>query len=116
AGLDAMTRKSGGFIGAGAIAKHKAGGGVSKVVSLAFEDEAAVPLGHEPLLLDGEVLGQTTTCAYGYRIGRPIALAHVEQSLESGSEVDVDIAGSLFKATVTIGPLFDPQGSRMRPS
>ncbi|MEP1574538.1 GcvT family protein [Roseibium album] len=116
AGLDAMTRKSGGFIGADAIAKHKAGGGVSKVVSLAFEDEAAVPLGHEPLLFDGEVLGQTTTCAYGYRIGRPIALAHVERSLESGSEVDVDIAGSLFKATVTIGPLFDPQGSRMRPS
>ena len=113
-GLDAMTRKKGGFIGAEALAEKKEAGAVSRVISLAFEDETAVPLGHEPVLVGGDILGQTSTCAFGYRIGKPVALAHVEKPLETGQVVEVDIAGELFKAVVTNGPLFDPEGSRMR--
>ncbi|WP_305985321.1 FAD-dependent oxidoreductase [Roseibium sp. MMSF_3544] len=115
-GLDAMTRKAGGFLGAEAVAARKSAGAVSKVVSLSFEDADAVPLGHEPLLIDGDVVGQTSTCAYGYRVGKPIALAHVEKPLATGAVVDVDIAGDLSRAVVTNGPLFDPDGARMRPS
>jgi 4-methylaminobutanoate oxidase (formaldehyde-forming) len=115
-GLDAMTRKAGGFIGAEAIAERKAAGKVSKVLSLTLEDETAVPLGHEPVLLEGEILGQTSTCAFGYRVGKPIALAHVERPVETGTTVQIDIAGEIFNAVVTNGPLFDPEGRRMRPS
>lgn len=116
AGLAAMTRTSGGFIGAEALAAQRTDGIQPKIVSLRFEEDAAVPLGHEPVLINGQIIGQTTSCAYGYRTGRPVALAHVEQPLATGTRLQVDLAGCLEKAVATNGPLFDPDGHRMRRS
>ena len=113
-GLDFATRKKGGFIGAGALAERRANGVKPNVISLRFDDETAVPLGHEPIYLDGKIIGQTSSCAFGYRVGKPIALGHVERPIEDCSRVKVDIARDLFDASVTIRPLFDPDGSRMK--
>lgn len=115
AGLAAMTRKSGGFIGAEALARRAADGASPSVVSIVLDDQDAVPLGHEPIYANGRIVGQTTSCAYGYRVGAPIALGHVTDNVLSGARVQVDIARSLFDGTVTRGPLFDPEGGRMRP-
>ena len=115
AGLAAMTRKNGGFIGAEALARRAADGASPSVVSIVLDDQDAVPLGHEPIYTDGRIVGQTTSCAYGYRVGAPIALGHVTDNVMSGARVQVDIARSLFDGTVTRGPLFDPEGGRMRP-
>jgi 4-methylaminobutanoate oxidase (formaldehyde-forming) len=114
AGLDFATRKAGGFIGARALAKRRAEGAVLQVVSLMLDDESAVPLGHEPIYLGDRIVGQTSSCAFGHRLGRPVALGHVRTPLETGAHVQVDIARNLFDATVTIGPLFDPDGARMK--
>ncbi|MEM8798086.1 MAG: aminomethyltransferase family protein, partial [Pseudomonadota bacterium] len=113
-GLDFATRKKGGFIGAEALAKQRESGAVSRVISLVLNDEAAVPLGHEPIYRDGEIIGQTSSCAFGYRIGKPVALGHISTSVEDGAHVEVDIARTLFEARVTLGPLFDPEGKRMK--
>ncbi len=114
AGLMFAVRKGGGFIGADALAKRIAGGAKPQIVSLMLADPAAVPLGHEPVLVDGAIIGDTTSCAFGYRIGKPAALARVNKPLADGARVQVNIAGELFAATVTNGPLFDPKGKRMR--
>ena len=74
----------------------------------------AVPLGHEPIYLNGEIIGQTSSCAYGYRIGKPVALGHVKIALETGTQVQIDIARTLYNAEITIGPLYDPNGTRMK--
>ncbi|MGP6089581.1 GcvT family protein [Antarctobacter jejuensis] len=116
AGLDFATRKSGGFTGAEALAEARRSGAVPKVVSLKLDDETAVPLGHEPIYLDGQIIGQTSSCAFGYRVGGPVALGHVDRTLEDGARVQVDIARRLFDATIVLGPLFDPNGTRMKPS
>jgi len=113
-GLDFATRKSGGFIGAEAMEKRRAGGAVNKVISLTLDDAEAVPLGHEPVYFEGQIIGQTSSCAFGYRVGRPIALAHTKTSIVDGARVQVDIARRMYDATVTIGPLFDPNGARMK--
>ncbi|MEM8837337.1 MAG: FAD-dependent oxidoreductase [Pseudomonadota bacterium] len=113
-GLDFATRKKGGFIGAEALAKQRESGAVSRVISLVLDDETAVPLGHEPIYRDGEIIGQTSSCAFGYRIGKPVALGHVSTPLEDDAHVEVDIARTLFEARVTLGPLFDPEGRRMK--
>lgn len=113
-GLDFATRKKGGFIGAEALAERRAKGAVPHVISLKLDDESAVPLGHEPIYLDGKIIGQTSSCAFGYRVGKPIALAHVSATVKDGTRVQIDIARDLFDATVTIGPLFDPNGTRMK--
>ncbi len=113
-GLDFATRMKGGFIGADALAERRARGAASHVISLRLDDENAVPLGHEPIYLDGKIIGQTSSCAFGYRVGKPIALGHVKGPIEDGSRVKVDIARNLFDATVNFGPLFNPDGSRMK--
>lgn len=114
AGLDFATRKTGGFTGAEVLAEQRAAGVASHVISLALDDVDAVPLGHEPIYLDGRIVGQTSSCAFGYRIGKPVALGHVSEPVADGARVQVDIARTLFDATITLGPLYDPDGSRMK--
>ena len=114
AGLEFATRKSGGFVGAEALDARRAKGTVRKVVSLRFVDISAVPLGHEPIHSGGVIVGQTTSAAFGFRIGAPIALGLAE-GLADGQRVQVDISRILYDAYVSIEPLFDPKGERMRP-
>ena len=113
-GLDFATRKSGGFLGDKVLEAQKAKGVRSNIVSLTFHDEHAVPLGHEPIYLGNQIVGQTSSAAFGFRVGAPVALGHAK-GLGDGQVVDVDIARRKTRATVTLGPLFDPAGKRMRP-
>ena len=114
AGLDFAVRKSGGFIGAEALARRRTDGDTPRIVSLKFDDPGAVPIGHEPVIHGGEILGLTTSAAFGYRVGRPVALAHLARDMATGDQVEVDIARTRFRAEVVRGPLFDPEGARMR--
>ncbi|MEO1551235.1 MAG: glycine cleavage T C-terminal barrel domain-containing protein, partial [Pseudomonadota bacterium] len=114
AGLAFATRKTGGFVGFEAMEARRAAGAVPQVVSLIFTDQTAVPLGHEPIYAAGEIVGQTSSAAYGFRVDAPVALGHAK-GLEAGQKVEVDIARTRFEATVRFGALFDPTGARMRP-
>lgn len=114
AGLDFATRKGGGFIGAKALATRRSAGAVSQVVSLKLADQSAVPLGHEPIYLNGDIIGQTSSCAYGHRVDAPIALGHIKTPVANGTTVQIDIARKMFDATLITGPLFDPEGARMK--
>ena len=103
--------------GATAVATHSTANAKPDGVSRSSEkadDENAVPIGHEPIYSGENIIGQTTSCAFGYRIGKPIALGFSDTPLKSGDRVKVDIARTLFDATVTIGTLYDPDGSRMK--
>ena len=61
-----------------------------------------------------KIIGQTSSCAFGYRVKAPIALARLSCQLIDNSEVEIDIAGVRFKATAVNGPLYDPMGYRMK--
>lgn len=82
---------------------------------MTLDNETAVPLGHEPIYLDGKIVGKTSSSAFGYRVGKPIALGYVKGKIENGARVQVDIARTLFDATATVGPLYDANGERMKP-
>jgi 4-methylaminobutanoate oxidase (formaldehyde-forming) len=114
AGLDFATRKAGGFIGDEALAEWRKKRGSSFLVSLKFHDETAIPLGHEPIYYDGKIIGKISSCAFGYRIGKPVALGAVRHHATSGIVVQVDIARQFFDATLVTHPLFDPEGIRMK--
>ena len=114
AGLDFATRKTGGFIGSDTLEARRASGAKGQIVSLIFEDDHAVPLGHEPIYHNGHIIGQTSSCAFGYRVGRPIALGHVTTSLQDQTQVQIDIARQMFNATIALRALYDPGGSRMK--
>ncbi|WP_432343767.1 FAD-dependent oxidoreductase [Shinella yambaruensis] len=64
----------------------------------------------------GKVVGETTSGNWGYRTGRSIALGMLKANLAvPGTEIEVEIYGERFKATVQPdGPLFDPNNERLR--
>jgi len=104
------------FVGKDALLKRMDEGARSRVVTLVLEDESAVPLGHEPIYLGGKIVGHTTSAAFGYRIGKPVALGYVDIDSPDGKEVELDIARQMFNGTLMVGPAFDPKGARMRAS
>lgn len=114
AGLDMLVSKKKDFIGAEALANRRKTGRRS-LVTILFDDVEAVPLGHEPVYLGEKIVGHTTSAAFGYRIGRPLALAHVTLDAPEGHMVEIDIAGQRYPARMQLAPAFDPDGSRMKP-
>ena len=113
-GLDMFTRTTGGFVGYAAMEKKRKEGAENKLISLTLEDDTAVPIGGEPIYVDDQIIGQTTSCAFGFRIGKPIALGLLKEKVSNNTNVYVDIARHLYNATVSTGPLFDADGLRMK--
>ena len=113
-GLDCFTRKTGGFTGYEAMEQKRRDGAVNKLISLTLNDLNAVPIGGEPIYLGDQIIGQTTSCAFGFRVGKPIALGHVKEMIPDNTSVNVDIARQLYSAKVSTGPLFDGDGLRMK--
>ncbi len=117
AGLDFAIDWSKNFIGRDALALLRDRRAPTKIVTLLFDDGNAVPLGNEPVYRNGEAVGKTTSAAYGYRIGAPVAIATLTaEAIPEGEDsvVEVDIAREQFKARVLRGPAYDPSGTRMR--
>ncbi len=65
---------------------------------------------------DGEVVGETTSGAWGHRIDKSVALGMIRHDLGApGTEVEVEIYGEKYKAVVQEDlPLWDPQNERLR--
>ncbi len=102
------------YIGSDALAERRKTGRRT-LATVVLDDAGAEPLGHEPVLFDGRIAGRTTSAAFGYRIGRPLALAHVS-GVADGAAVEIDIAGDRHPGRLRFTPAFDPEGSRMRPA
>ena len=104
------------FIGRDALLAVKAKGAENRIVSIVLEDRTAVPLGNEPVLFEDRIVGKSTSAAFGFRVGAPVALADItERSVRrEGARVAVNIAGALFPGRIVIGAAFDPKGRRMR--
>ena len=79
----------------------------------------ASALGPEPApaspLADGTPAGQVSSGAYGYTVGKSLAIAYLLAGVAGpGDEVEVAILGRPHKARVLDKPPFDPDGHRLR--
>ncbi len=65
---------------------------------------------------NGEVVGETTSGDWGYRVNASIALGMIRADLAApGTELEVDIFGHKRRATVQPDqPLWDPENERLR--
>ncbi|MEO0342778.1 MAG: FAD-dependent oxidoreductase [Pseudomonadota bacterium] len=65
---------------------------------------------------DGEIIGETTSGAWGYRVNKSIALGMVRADMAvEGTEVEIDIYGQKVKARIEADqPLWDPANERLR--
>ena len=72
--------------------------------------------GGEPIFLpDGTPVGRVTSGAYGYTVGKSLAIGYAcEGTVAVGDEVDIFILGKPHRATVLAEPPFDATGKRLR--
>jgi len=64
----------------------------------------------------GQIVGETTSGGWGYRVGKSIALGTIRADLAvPGTKLDVEIFGENFPAVVQEDqPLWDPKNERLR--
>lgn len=71
--------------------------------------------GGEAVLLEGEVVGTTSSVAYGHAVGTILAFAYVKPFAgRPGTELEVVIMGQPRKARVLAEPAYDPESLKPR--
>jgi 4-methylaminobutanoate oxidase (formaldehyde-forming) len=117
AGLSFAVRlgKTSGFVGREALRDRREQGLARKLACLIVEDPLSVPLGGEPIRVDGEVAGRVTTGGYGHAVRRSIAYGYMPIDLAHPGVVgEVRISAQWVPVTVSAEPLYDPAGDRVR--
>lgn len=86
------------------------------MVMLEIDAADADAQGGEPVFLpDGTPAGQVSSGAYGYSVGKSLAIAYLKAGLVApGDELRVAILGGSVPARVLHRPPFDPEGNRLR--
>lgn len=117
-GLDRFVKldKPNDFPGKAALLNEQQQGVKKRFVTLTVEAGDSDAPYMSTLWKGGEVVGETTSGAWGYRINKSIALGMLRADLaEPGNEIEVEIYGKRHKATVQPDqPLWDPSNERIR--
>ncbi len=116
-GLDRFVHPNkGDFIGRDALVEWQQKGFSWKFATLEVDDATdADALGNNPIFKGGETVGRATGGGFGFRIGKSLALAMIRPELaEAGTELEIDILGTVHKATVVEESPYDPTNERLR--
>lgn len=116
-GLDRFIRADkGDFIGRQALLEWQKRGFRNAFVTLEITNNGdADPLGNNPLLADGELVGRTTGGGHGFRLDKTLALAMVQPKLSViGSTFEMTLLDRTCRATVVQESPYDPQNARIR--
>jgi dimethylglycine dehydrogenase len=106
----------GNFLGRDALLAWQEAGMNNRLVTLEVHDvDDADALGNNALLKDGELAGRATSGGFGFRVGKSLALGMVKPELaEPGSQLEIEILGKTYAATVIPDSPFDPKNERLR--
>ena len=104
------------FIGCDALVAWQQKGFDNSFVTLeVHETTDADALGNNAIFKDGENIGRATGGGYGFRVGKSLALGMVRPDLvEIGTELEMDILGTMHKVTVIPESPYDPKNAKLR--
>ncbi|OIQ28458.1 MAG: dimethylglycine dehydrogenase [Alphaproteobacteria bacterium MedPE-SWcel] len=104
------------FPGKAALLAEQEQGPAKRFVTLTVEAGAADAPYMSCLWKDGEIVGETTSGDWGYRVGTSVALGMLRADLAAaGTELEVEIYGQMHRAVVQPDqPLWDPANDRLR--
>ena len=110
-----FARKSGGYIGADVVERKKNEGVPIHLIYCEVEADDADPMGNEPVLDGDDIVGVTTSGAYGHTVHKSLAFAYVNSGYEPpGTTFDVRILGQRRQATVLSQAVWDPTNERLK--
>lgn len=117
-GLDRFVRldKNCDFIGKQALIDWKKRGFDNQFATLEVHGiKNADARGSEAIYKDGTIVGRATSGGYGFRIGKSLALGMVRPDLATiGAEMEIEILGERYRATVTEESPYDPDNRALR--
>ncbi len=103
----------GDFIGREALAKIKSEPLTRKLCS--FTIEGFAPLhGGETILLDGQVLGSTTSVGFGHSLGKTIAFGYLPADVADKKNFTIEAFGKAYDATRGPRCLYDAKMERLK--
>ncbi|MFD0859810.1 GcvT family protein [Roseovarius aquimarinus] len=104
------------FPGKAALLSEKQRGSKKRFVTLTVQAGKADAPYMSTLWHGGEIVGETTSGAWGYRVNASVALGMIRADLaEAGTALEVEIYGERFPATVQPdAPLWDADNERIR--
>jgi 4-methylaminobutanoate oxidase (formaldehyde-forming) len=110
------------FLGRSAVEEVRAAGPHRRLVSFAVVDPEVMLWGGELILRDGSPAGQVMSAAWGATVGSAVGLAYVwdpaggvvERDSVLAASYEVDAGGSRHPISVSLRPLVDPDGERVR--
>ncbi len=105
------------FPGKAALLSERQSGVTKRFVTLTLDAPGAADAPYMSTIWAGDtVVGETTSGGWGYRVDKSIALGMLRTDLAvAGTQVEVDIYGERFAATVHDDqPLWDPENERIR--
>ena len=115
AGLERFVDFSKSFIGREATLSRKLLGINTKLVYLEVDADDTDCLGNEPVLNGEQIIGVTTSGAYGHSVRKSLAFAYVHpQYADTGTNFEIRILGQNCSVTVLKEAAYDPQNLRLK--
>jgi dimethylglycine dehydrogenase len=116
AGLDRFIQlNKGDFPGRAALVREQQYGIPRKLVTIACEVKGMDPFGNEPIWAGRVMVGRATSGAYGYTVGKSLALAYVATKYAAiGTALKIEILGKRHPAVVIADSPWDPENARLR--
>jgi 4-methylaminobutanoate oxidase (formaldehyde-forming) len=81
---------------------------------LVGDEQYVTVYGGEAVYAEDAVIGRVRSAAYGFTVGRNIALAKLPADLELGTALELDVLGERVPAEVAADVLYDPAHARAR--
>ncbi|OGL13847.1 MAG: FAD-dependent oxidoreductase [Candidatus Rokubacteria bacterium RIFCSPLOWO2_12_FULL_71_19] len=108
------------FLGREALRRQKQQALSKRLVTFVLEDPEALPLGDEPIVCDGRVVGSVTSAAFGHTLGRAVALGYVRRpegvdaAFVESAGFELEIAGHRFRCRGSLEAPYDPRSLRVK--
>ena len=113
--------KFGPMIGADAVKAKRNNGLSQRLMQFRLEDPDPLLYHNEAIYRDGVVIGYLTSGNYGHHLGGAIGLGYVKCSAvgetaeaQLNSHYQIDVAGKLFDADVSLRPFYDPKALQVK--
>ncbi len=116
AGLGRFVRlDKGDFIGRDAAKAILAAEPKRRLTVFALDAGKIDPMGNEPVLANGEVVGRLTSGGFGYHVGHAIGLGYIKREVADGAnQVEIEILGERRTARILKDAPYDAEGKRLR--
>jgi glycine cleavage system aminomethyltransferase T/glycine/D-amino acid oxidase-like deaminating enzyme len=116
AGLGFFVDWEGDFIGRDALLAQRENGVQRRLVNLHCDGELpGLPIPHQPVFADDELVGSIRVGGYGHTIDETIALAYLPTDVVEGdARIELGVQGERYPMEMTGQALYDPENRRVR--